>query len=158
MKNHPLPIIILGSCSFTAPEMAAKHLYEKIPMAKQFLKKTDRTPFGVKSCFIEFSYHHRIQVQHLLPIRQFACSYINLNCSFLLQVIHSLTNSQKHSDTFDPLLLLFIMKMDNPNAKTPPRPKYTCGEHWCKNCFTAQSWGEKVLLAARVTKEYNFII
>jgi hypothetical protein len=28
-------------------------------------------------------------------------------------------------DTFDPLLLLFNMKMANPNAKTPPRPKYT---------------------------------
>lgn len=61
------------------------------------VKKTDRTPFGVKSCFIEFSYHHRIQVPHLLPISQFACSYINLKCSFLLQVIHSITNSQKHS-------------------------------------------------------------
>jgi hypothetical protein len=73
---------------------------------------------------------------------------------------HTLTHKLPKTllDTFDPLLLLFIMKMDNPNAKTPPRPKYTCGEHWCKNCFTAQSWGEKVLLAARVTKEYNFII
>jgi hypothetical protein len=70
--------------------MAAKHLIEKNPMTKQFLKKQTAHHL-VSNPGLFLSYHHRIQVPHLPPISQFACSYINLKCSFLLQVIHSQT-------------------------------------------------------------------